>query len=61
MKQLKISVCTWIGKGEGCRHTTIYSKSYCEDHYGRVYFKMFTEMANYVLDKEVELVLQNSI
>lgn len=61
MEQLKIGVCTWIGEGEGCRHTTIYSKSYCENHYGRVYLTMFSEMANYILDQETEIILQNSI
>ena len=29
--------CTYIGTGEGCTHTAIEGKSYCEQHYAVVY------------------------
>jgi len=29
--------CTYIGGGEGCTHTAIEGKSYCEQHYALVY------------------------
>lgn len=46
-------VCCWIGNGEGCRQPTIFSKSYCETHYERVYEKFLPETATYLIDKEV--------
>jgi hypothetical protein len=29
--------CTYIGGGEGCTHTAIEGRSYCEQHYALVY------------------------
>ena len=29
--------CAWIGGGEGCTHTTVEGRSYCEEHLWRVY------------------------
>lgn len=48
------AVCQWIGDGEGCRHPTVPGKSYCEDHYNRIYLVMFPEMAEYIIEKELE-------
>ncbi len=31
--------CTWIGEGEGCSHTVVDGRSYCEQHLWRVYQK----------------------
>ena len=31
--------CTYIGDGQGCTHTALPGKSYCELHYGLVYQK----------------------
>ena len=53
-EQKKTQVCTWVGEGEGCRLPTIYGKSYCESHHDRVYTKLFSEMATYMIEKELE-------
>ncbi len=29
--------CTWVGEGEGCTHTVVLGRSYCEHHLWRVY------------------------
>lgn len=34
-----MKTCTWIGNGEGCTHTAIEGRSYCENHIWRVYQK----------------------
>lgn len=34
-----MSKCTWIGSGEGCSHTVVEGRSYCEEHLWRVYQK----------------------
>lgn len=47
-------VCRWIGEGEGCRHPTIYGKSYCEKHHERVYLITTNEIADYILEKELK-------
>ena len=46
-------VCLWLGDGEGCRHPTIYGKAYCETHYDRVYNTYLPEMADYIINKEL--------
>ena len=47
-------ICKWIGDGEMCKNHSLYRKSYCERHYILVYDVYLTEMADYVLDKEVD-------
>ena len=33
-------ICTWIGPdAEGCTHTTVEGRSYCEEHLWQVYQK----------------------
>lgn len=54
MIEIERKVCAWIGDGEGCRHPTIYGKSYCENHHDRVYTTMFIEMAEYIIEKELK-------
>jgi len=34
-----MTTCMWIGHGEGCTHTTVNGRSYCETHLWRVYQK----------------------
>ena len=48
-----IQVCKWVGDGEGCRHPTIFSKAYCELHYDRIYDTYLPEMADYIINKEL--------
>lgn len=48
-----IKVCLWVGEGEGCRHPTVFGKAYCETHHNRIYDTYFTEMADYVIEKEL--------
>ena len=31
--------CQWIGGGEGCSHTAVEGRSYCEGHLWQVYQK----------------------
>ncbi len=31
------SQCQWIGEGEGCEHTALPGRSYCEQHIWLVY------------------------
>lgn len=31
--------CKWIGNGEGCNHTVVPGRSYCEEHLWVVYQK----------------------
>jgi len=50
-------VCAWKGDGEGCRHPTMYGKSYCETHHDRIYLKLLPEMANYIIEKELRSIL----
>ena len=50
-------VCKWIGNGEGCRHPTIYRKSYCEKHYRKVYMILPAKKANLMIEKETESIL----
>lgn len=33
----QLTTCTWIGEGEGCTHTAVAGRSYCQEHLGRVY------------------------
>lgn len=49
----KIQVCVWVGDGEGCRHPTIYGKAYCEKHHDRVYSVFLPEMADYIIEQEL--------
>ncbi len=49
-----VTVCTWIGDGEGCRHPVMVGKSYCETHHDRVYLVMYPEMADYIINKELK-------
>lgn len=53
MQEQKIQICSWVGDGEGCRHPTIYGKSYCERHHDRMYTTFLPEMADYVIEKEL--------
>ena len=48
-------VCKWIGDGEGCRHPTIYGKSYCEVHHNRMYTSLLPQMADYIIDKNLHV------
>jgi len=34
-----MKTCTWIGRGEGCSHSTVDGRNYCEEHLWRVYQK----------------------
>lgn len=34
-----MNTCSWIGNGEGCNHTVVDGRSYCEHHLWRVYQK----------------------
>lgn len=47
------TMCEWIGEGEGCRHPTIFGKSYCEKHQDRMYLTLLPEMADYIIEKEL--------
>lgn len=53
MKNKPIQICQWVGDGEGCHHPAIYRKSYCERHYKRMYISFLPEMADYILEKEL--------
>ena len=56
----KENKCLWIGDGEGCNHNNIIGRSYCEKHYERIYISLLPEMAQYLVDKEVKSIFQNS-
>lgn len=53
-EERKSITCVWIGDGELCRHPTMYGKSYCEIHHDRMYVTMPTEMATYIIEKELK-------
>jgi len=53
MNKINTIVCSWVGEGEGCRCPTLYGKAYCEDHYNRVYETFLPEMADYIINKEL--------
>jgi hypothetical protein len=55
------NVCAWIGEGEGCRHPSIFGKSYCEKHHDRMYMVCPPEMADYILEKEIKTTVDNSL
>lgn len=50
----RIQVCQWIGDDDCCRQSTLFGKSYCEIHYQRAYLIVPTEMAEYIIDKELQ-------
>jgi len=54
MQEHDQQICTWIGNDEGCRHPTIYGKSYCEKHYDRMYLTLFPEMATFIIEQELD-------
>jgi hypothetical protein len=54
MNEEKQQYCLWIGEGEKCIRPAIYSKSYCEMHYNRIYDVYFPEMATYIIEKELK-------
>lgn len=45
--------CAWVGEGEGCKHLPLHGKSYCQSHNNRMYSKYLPEMADYVINKEL--------
>ena len=49
----RINVCTWVGDSKGCRHPSMYGKSYCESHHDRMYITLFAEMADYIIEQEI--------
>ena len=53
MQEKKTQVCVWVGDGEGCRHPTLHGKAYCEKHFDRMYTTFLPEMADYVIEKEL--------
>ena len=53
-------ICCWIGEGECCSNTAVYRKSYCEQHYNRMYLVFLPEMADYIIDKELSSDIQNT-
>ena len=53
MAVFRTVVCEWIGDDEGCRHPKMYGKSYCETHYDRIYESYLPEMADYIINKEL--------
>lgn len=53
-EEKKNNICVWIGDGEHCRHPTMFGKSYCEVHHDRMYTTMPSEMANYIIEKELK-------
>lgn len=34
-----MKTCSWIGRGEGCTHSVVEGRSYCENHIWKVYQK----------------------
>jgi hypothetical protein len=60
MLEKKIQVCVWVGEGEGCRHPSIYGKAYCERHHNRMYTSFFTEMADYIIEQELNSAGNNA-
>lgn len=54
-------VCVWHGDGEGCRQPAMLGKSYCEEHHARVYLTLYPEMANYIIDRELTILEQDSL
>lgn len=54
------NTCEWIGDGEGCRQPSMFRKAYCEDHHNRIYLKLLPEMADYIVEKEIEVTLKNA-
>lgn len=50
---MEIQNCQWVGNECSCCFEPVYKKSYCEKHYDRVYLELTTEMADYLIDKEI--------
>jgi hypothetical protein len=57
---METSICIWIGEGEGCREPTILGKSYCERHHTRMYIVLLPEMAEYMIEKELKSIDQDT-
>lgn len=53
------NTCCWISDEEGCNKPALRGKSYCQSHYDRVYLKVYPETADYIVDKEVNELLQD--
>ena len=58
--EIENNICSWIGDNEGCRHPAMVGKSYCEKHYDRVYLKLLPEMADFIVQKEIESIFKNT-
>ena len=49
--------CTWIGENNTkCCNTTLDKKEYCKRHYDRMYIVLLPEMADYIIEKELNEV-----
>jgi hypothetical protein len=47
-------ICTWIGcDNEKCLHPAIPYKSYCATHYDRMFLILLPEMADYIIEQEL--------
>jgi len=46
--------CEWIGKGERCNKIPLINKSYCDEHYNRVYLVVTPEEAETIIKKQLK-------
>lgn len=53
-------ICKWIGDGEGCKNHSLLYKSYCGRHHSRMYIGLLPEMADYIIEKELNPIVTKS-
>jgi len=49
----KAITCEWISDNTKCRRPTLAGKSYCDDHYHRVFITMTDEEVDALVDAEL--------
>ncbi len=60
MQKKEIHTCEWVGDNEGCSNLVVHGKSYCQKHQDRIYLKVLPEMADFIIDKEVNDIFSNT-
>ena len=54
------STCLWHEDGNSCEKPSLKGKSYCDLHYKRVYLDVPSEMADFIIEKEIKEILKDS-
>lgn len=56
----KVLTCEWIEDNTRCCRPAKNRKPYCEVHHNRAYMTLQPEMADYLLEKEIQSSIKSS-